>query len=57
MRPYVAPLTQEPGAGRAQAEKMVRTLQGSAARHGELLEGLSAAVKRVRDAADRSPAS
>src|SRR5690606_158194 len=40
MRPYVAPLTQEPGAGRAQAEKMVRTLQGSAARHGELLEGL-----------------
>ncbi|HAV1647681.1 TPA: virulence effector SrfC [Enterobacter hormaechei subsp. steigerwaltii] len=40
IRPYVAPLTQEPGAGRAQAEKMVRTLQGSAARHGELLEGL-----------------
>ena len=40
MRAYVAPLTQEPGAGRAEAEKMVRTLQGSAARHGELLEGL-----------------
>lgn len=40
MRSYLEPLTQEPGARRSQAESLVRTLQTSAARHGELLEGL-----------------
>ncbi|PNF11035.1 virulence effector SrfC [Enterobacter cancerogenus] len=40
MQPWLAPLTQTPEARRALAENMVRTLQGSAARHGELLEGL-----------------
>lgn len=45
MRPYIGPLTRDPIAERAQAEKMVRTLQGSAARHGELLEGLLPPLK------------
>ncbi|PNC09411.1 virulence effector SrfC [Enterobacter cloacae] len=45
MRPYIGPLTRVPIAERAQAEKMVRTLQGSAARHGELLEGLLPPLK------------
>ncbi|UYM55898.1 virulence factor SrfC family protein [Leclercia adecarboxylata] len=40
MRGYLAPLTQDPDAQRGTAEAMVRALQGSAARHGELLEGL-----------------
>jgi len=40
MQGYLTPLTQEPAAQRSAAEAMVRTLQGSAARHGELLEGL-----------------
>ncbi|MBZ0059660.1 MULTISPECIES: virulence factor SrfC family protein [unclassified Leclercia] len=40
MQGYLAPLTQDPAAQRLAAEAMVRTLQGSAARHGELLEGL-----------------
>ncbi len=40
MQGYLMPLTQEPAAQRSAAEAMVRTLQGSAARHGELLEGL-----------------
>ena len=45
MHSYLAPLVQEPGARRAQAESMVRTLQSSAARHGELLEGLLPPLK------------
>lgn len=45
MRPYIGPLTRDPIAERAQAEKMVRTLQGSAARHGELFEGLLPPLK------------
>ncbi len=40
MQSWLAPLTASPGARRAQAESMVRMLQSSAARHGELLEGL-----------------
>ena len=40
MQGYLAPLTQEPAAQRSSAEGMVRALQGIAARHGELLEGL-----------------
>jgi len=42
MQSYLDPLVQEPDARRSQAESMVRTLQASAARHGELLEGLLA---------------
>jgi hypothetical protein len=45
MQSYLAPLVEEPGARRAQAENMVRTLQSSAARHGELLEGLLPPLK------------
>lgn len=45
MHSYLAPLVEEPGARRAQAENMVRTLQSSAARHGELLEGLLPPLK------------
>lgn len=45
MQPYLAPLTQTPDQRRSQAEKMVRTLQGSAARHGELLDGLLPPLK------------
>lgn len=40
MQGYLAPLAQDPSAQRSTAEAMVRALQGSAARHGELLEGL-----------------
>lgn len=40
MQGYLAPLSQDAGAQRVAAEAMVRALQGSAARHGELLEGL-----------------
>ena len=40
MQGYLAPLTQDPTAQRRAAEAVVRALQGSAARHGELLEGL-----------------
>ncbi len=40
MAGYLAPLNQDPDAQRTTAEATVRTLQGSAARHGELLEGL-----------------
>ncbi|MCU6671662.1 virulence factor SrfC family protein [Enterobacteriaceae bacterium H4N4] len=40
MQGYLAPFTQDPTAQRSTAEGMVRALQGSAARHGELLEGL-----------------
>lgn len=45
MQSYLAPLVEEPGTRRAQAENMVRTLQNSAARHGELLEGLLPPLK------------
>lgn len=45
MQSYLAPLVEEPGTRRAQAENMVRTLQSSAARHGELLEGLLPPLK------------
>ncbi|MDD9244840.1 virulence factor SrfC family protein [Enterobacter soli] len=45
MQSYLAPVTLEPGARRAQAENMVRMLQASAARHGELLEGLLPPLK------------
>lgn len=45
MHSYLAPLVEEPGTRRAQAENMVRTLQSSAARHGELLEGLLPPLK------------
>lgn len=45
MRGYLAPLVEEPATRRAQAENMVRTLQSSAARHGELLEGLMPPMK------------
>ncbi|MCO4147140.1 virulence factor SrfC family protein [Enterobacter roggenkampii] len=45
MQSYLAPLVEEPGIRRAQAENMVRTLQSSAARHGELLEGLLPPLK------------
>jgi hypothetical protein len=45
MQSYLAPATLEPGARRAQAENMVRMLQASAARHGELLEGLLPPLK------------
>ncbi|QLR43295.1 virulence effector SrfC [Enterobacter sp. RHBSTW-00994] len=40
MHSYLAPVTLEPGIRRAQAESMVRMLQSSAARHGELLDGI-----------------
>jgi len=40
MQGYLAPLAQDTSAQRSTAEAMVRALQGSAARHGELLEGL-----------------
>lgn len=45
MHSYLAPLVEEPAARRTQAENMVRTLQSSAARHGELLEGLLPPLK------------
>lgn len=45
MKGYLAPLVEEPGARRTQAENMVRVLQSSAARHGELLEGLLPPLK------------
>lgn len=45
MHTYLAPIAQAAGARRSQAEKMVRMLQGSAARHGELLEGLLPPLK------------
>jgi len=45
MQSYLTPLVEETGTRRAQAEKMVRTLQSSAARHGELLEGLLPPLK------------
>lgn len=45
MQSYLAPLVEEPGTRRAQAENMVRTLQSSAARHGELLDGLLPPLK------------
>lgn len=40
-----APAAQDPAAKRVQAENMVRMLQASAARHGELLEGLLPPLK------------
>lgn len=45
MHSYLAPAAQDPAARRAQAENMVRMLQASAARHGELLEGLLPPLK------------
>ena len=45
MQSYLAPMAVEPEAQRTQAEAMVRTLQSSAARHGELLEGLLPPLK------------
>lgn len=45
MQSYLAPMAVEPDAHRTQAEAMVRTLQSSAARHGELLEGLLPPLK------------
>ncbi|EKI0250948.1 virulence effector SrfC [Enterobacter asburiae] len=45
MQSYLAPMVEEPGTRRAQAESMVRTLQSSAARHGELLDGLLPPLK------------
>ena len=45
MQSYLAPMAVEPDALRTQAEAMVRTLQSSAARHGELLEGLLPPLK------------
>ena len=45
MQGYLAPLAQDPAARRSTAEAMVRALQGSAARHGELLEGLLPPLK------------
>ncbi|MBT1726540.1 virulence factor SrfC family protein [Enterobacter quasimori] len=45
MHPYLAPVTQNAGGRRSQAENMVRMLQSSAARHGELLEGLLPPLK------------
>lgn len=45
MQSYLAPIAAEPDAQRTQAEGMVRTLQSSAARHGELLEGLLPPLK------------
>jgi hypothetical protein len=45
MQSYLVPLVEEPGTRRAQAENMVRTLQSSAARHGELLDGLLPPLK------------
>ncbi|WP_371975198.1 virulence factor SrfC family protein [Lelliottia nimipressuralis] len=45
MQSYLAPMAVEPDAQRTQAEAMVRTLQSSAARHGELLEGLLPPLK------------
>ena len=45
MHSYLTPLVEEPAARRTQAENMVRTLQSSAARHGELLEGLLPPLK------------
>ncbi|KLP52877.1 virulence effector SrfC [Enterobacter genomosp. O] len=45
MQSYLAPLVEEPGTRRTQAESMVRTLQSSAARHGELLDGLLPPLK------------
>lgn len=45
MQAYLSPLALAPGERRAQAENMVRMLQNSAARHGELLEGLLPPLK------------
>lgn len=45
MHTYLTPGTQDAGARRSQAEDMVRMLQSSAARHGELLEGLLPPLK------------
>ncbi|CAM4109947.1 MULTISPECIES: virulence factor SrfC family protein [Lelliottia] len=45
MQSYLAPIAVEPGTQRTQAEAMVRSLQSSAARHGELLEGLLPPLK------------
>lgn len=45
MQNWLAPLTMDPTAQRSQAEGMVRALQGSAARHGELLEDLLPPLK------------
>ncbi|WP_343645327.1 virulence factor SrfC family protein [Enterobacter sp.] len=45
MQTWLSPLTLAPGERRAQAETMVRMLQNSAARHGELLEGLLPPLK------------
>jgi hypothetical protein len=45
MQSYLAPMAVEPDSQRTQAEAMVRTLQSSAARHGELLEGLLPPLK------------
>jgi hypothetical protein len=45
MQSYLTPMTVEPAAQRTQAETMVRSLQSSAARHGELLEGLLPPLK------------
>lgn len=45
MQPWTTPLTQTPEAQRAQAESMVRALQGCASRHGEILEGLLPPMK------------
>lgn len=45
MQSYLTPIAVEPGAQRTQAEAMVRLLQFTAARHGELLEGLQPPLK------------
>lgn len=45
MQSYLTPATVKPEAQRTQAEAMVRALQNSAARHGELLEGLLPPLK------------
>lgn len=45
MQSYLAPAQLTHEARRTQAEAMVRTLQGAAARHGELLEGLTPPLK------------
>lgn len=45
MQSYLTPIAVEPGAQRTQAEAMVRLLQGTAARHGEMLEGLQPPLK------------
>lgn len=45
MHTWLAPAAQEPDARRREAERMVRMLQGGAARHGDLLDGLLPPLK------------